>query len=57
MQWLFSQSKYSSPTKLTLQLRTGSGAFYNNWGADPAPEGLWQLQSKEETPLNIQNRL
>ena len=39
----------SNPTSLAVQIRNGSGASTpNNLGADPAPTGQWQSQTKEE---------
>ena len=56
--WLLSQQECSSPAYLPPKLGNGYGGFYsNNWGADHAPTGLWQPQSKEETLLNVKCRL
>ena len=57
-QWLFSQQECSSPAYLILQFRNGSGGVYSTTGEQTLPPtGLWQPQSKDEAPLNIQCRL
>ena len=57
-QWLLSQWKCSSPTYPTLQLRNRLGVSTPTTREQTLSlTGLWQPQSKEEAPLNIQCRL